>query len=245
LFNKLSKFLFRIVPLEKLVRSSIGRKFILSGGEKKNIDFSQTTAVYHSVCSRGIRILNKEEMTSNRYEALRTELMQLFTGLKDPESGLNIVKKLYRWEEIYGENAVNSPLDLILDMEPGYGVQELLQVPEKAVISSQSSQDLLPVLSPPGFYDWVGDHAPEGTLFVYGKEIKTNHHVSASVTDIVPTVLAYLNVPISDQIDGVVLQDVFQSPLSFSKVVWESKGQQRTQLSEAELKKIRELRLKL
>ena len=45
MFDKMSRLIFHLVPLKKIVRSPIGRKFILSGGSSSNIDFSW------SVCS--------------------------------------------------------------------------------------------------------------------------------------------------------------------------------------------------
>ena len=50
------RFIFHVLPIQKIVRSKLGKKFILSSGIASNIDFSKTIAVYHSVCSRGIRI---------------------------------------------------------------------------------------------------------------------------------------------------------------------------------------------
>jgi len=87
LFDKMSRLIFHLVPLHKLVRSSIGRKFILSSGSSRNIDFSQTRAFYHSVCSRGIRINLKDKykqgiVDKKDYEKLRMELTTLLKNLK-------------------------------------------------------------------------------------------------------------------------------------------------------------------
>ena len=243
-FDKISRLLFHLFPMEKLARSSFGRKLILSGDGSKNIDFSQTKALYHSVCSRGIRILLKDKyeqgiVSKEEYEKLREELIKMFLELKDSKTGEKIIKTVHRWEDIYGKNAVNDPLDLILDLEPRYGVQEYLRSPEGLRHALQSKNKPLSYLSPPGFYDWMGDHAPEGIIFMYGKDLKANKRISASVMDIVPTALAVLNIPISDFIDGAVIEDAFSRPPIYKKV---SRG---TLLSKTEMKRIKDLQSKL
>ncbi|MFH1101696.1 MAG: alkaline phosphatase family protein [Methanobacteriota archaeon] len=244
IFNKLSGVLFRVIPMEKFARSSFGRRMILSSGEKKNIDFSKTKAVYHSVCSRGVRIIREGPhgvISEEEYERLREEIIHLLSTIIDPETGKRIVKKVYRFEELYGENAVNAPLDLILDLEEGYGTQELLQVPKGTIVTLSSESEDLPVLASPGFYDWVGDHAPNGIVFLYGNGVKSHSHVRASVVDIVPTVLAVMGVSLPARLDGSVIQDAFVTPLHTTLGAWDIPS--KSLLSDAEKKKIRDLRM--
>lgn len=248
MFGRMSRLIFHLVPLKKLVRSPIGRKFILSGGSSGNIDFPHTKAFYHSVCSRGIRINLKEKykqgiVSKKEYENIREELIGFLKNVKDPETGKTIVKNIYRWEEIYGKNAVNDPLDIIFDLEEEYGAQELLQPPEGVQYAFQSTGEPMSILSTPGFYDWMGDHRPNGILFMYGKNVKSNSRIDASVVDIVPTILSAMDISIPNNIDGKIIEDAFIKKPKIKKI--DSYEKKNGHLTEAELDKIKKLKFKI
>ena len=97
-------------------------------------------------------------------------------------------------------------------MEEEYSAQELLQPPEGFRELFKSKHDKLTTISKPGFYDWMGDHRPNGVVFMHGKNILGNKRVDASIVDIVPTILSILNAPLSSDFDGQVLTDVFINP---------------------------------
>jgi predicted AlkP superfamily phosphohydrolase/phosphomutase len=247
-FSKTSKFLFYIFPMQKIFRTKLGKKLIMSTGIGGNIDFSKTIAVYHSICSRGIRINLKEKykfgiVEKKDYDKIRNEIIDFLGNIRDPETGEKIVKKIYKYEEIYGENAANDPLDIIFDLKEEYGASELIQPRTgiKAIFKNYGHN--LPFVSKPGFYDWVGDHRPNGIIFMYGKNIQSNNRIEASVIDIVPTILSAMDIPISNDIDGRVIEEAFIKKPKIKRVNSEIKKKQL--LTEAELKKIRKLRLRL
>jgi predicted AlkP superfamily phosphohydrolase/phosphomutase len=246
-FDKLSRLIFHFVPVQKIVRSPMGRKLILSSASVGNIDISRTIAMYHSVCSRGIRINVKEKypygiIDKMQYEAIRNELIGFLKGITDPDTGEHIVEKVYTFEEIYGKDALNDPLDIIFDLKDGYSAQELLQPPEGLRAAFQSKKDTLSFVSSPGFYDWVGDHKPHGILFMYGKDILLHRCLDASVLDVVPTVLAALQTPIPRHIDGRVLTEAFLHPPTVSYV--KERTSEESLLTPSELAVIRKLRKK-
>jgi len=250
LFDRFSRFFYHLIPMRKLARSQLGQKLILSSGGNKNIDFSKTKAVYQSVCSCGIRINRKDKegngvVTAEEYEPLRDELIQLLSGISDPETGQRIVKTIRRWEDVYGKDAVNDPLDLILEMEPGYSTHELLKPVGGPPPASGTGRKQISFLATPGFYDWVGDHQPDGIVFISGPGIRSDQRITASVVDIVPTVLTLMDVPLPDTLDGKVIKDAFVDLPKATKARKVSKPVATHLLSEGELKKIRELRSKL
>lgn len=243
LFDRFSKIIFHVIPMQKVVRSKIGRKFLLSNGISSNIDFSKTRAFYHSVCSRGIRINLKYKykqgiVEEKDFEIIREEIIDFLESIKDPDTGEKIIKKIYKSEEVYGKKAVNDPLDIIFELKENYGAQELIQ-PTGDLTSFFKETKTLPVLSKPGFYDWIGDHIPDGILFIYGKNIKSGKTVNASVIDIVPTVLSVLSLPIPDYIDGKLITDAFIKKPEFKKVKIE---QEKQILKTSEIEKIKKLR---
>lgn len=245
IFDKMSKFIFHVIPLKSIVRSKMGRKFILSTGSSSNIDFNNTKAYYHSVCSRGIRInlgnkYNDGPVEQKDYESLRNEIINFLKEIKDPESNKPIVKNIYKWEDIYGKNAVNDPLDIIFDLYEEFGAQELLQPPEGLKNLFNTRNKTLSYISQPGFYDWKGDHLPNGIFFMYGDNIKSNLKINASIIDIVPTILASMEIPIPKNIDGNVIKDVFIKKPEIKNI--EDYTDKKSVLTDSELNKIKKLR---
>ena len=243
-FDKTSKFIFHIFPIQKIVRSKFGKKLILSIGIGADIDFSKTKAIYHSVCSRGIRINLKEKYKSGivekkDYDNIRDEIIDFLSNLKDPETGEKIIKKIYKYEDIYGKKAVNDPLDIVFDLKEEYSTQELIQ-PSTINMVVKNNKKNLQIISKPGFYDWIGDHRPNGIVFMYGKNIKKNYRINASVIDIVPTILSVMDIPISKDIDGKVIQDAFiKKPKT---KIADSNIKKKQLLTETELKRIKKLK---
>ena len=245
-FDKTSKYIFHILPIQKIVRSKLGKKFILSNGISSNIDFSKTIAVYHSVCSRGIRINLKGKyehgiVEKKDYNKIRNELINFLENVRDPETNEKIVKKIYKYEKIYGENAVNDPLDIVFDLKEEYGSQELIQPYIRFNSIFKMNRNNLPIVTKPGFYDWIGDHRPDGIIFMYGNNIRSNYRIKASVVDIVPTVLSAMNIPISNDIDGRVIEEAFIKKPKITRINSYTKTERL--LTEAELKKIKKLKL--
>lgn len=248
MFGKMSRLIFHVVPIQKIMRSDFGRKLVLSTGSTSGIDFKQTVAMYHSVCSRGIRINVKDKypdgvVEQKDYERVKKELISFLKSFKDPDTNESIVKNIYSSEEIYGKDAVNDPLDIIFDLKEEYSAQELLQPPEGLAEAIRSRGKELTVLSKPGFYDWIGDHRPNGIFFMYGKDMVAKKRVDASIVDVVPTILAALGVAIPANIDGKVVKDAFIKKPEIKHV--DTYITKETKLMGAELKAINKLRTKI
>jgi hypothetical protein len=58
--------------------------------------------------------------------------------------------------------------------------------------------------------DRSGDHKPYGIFFAHGKKFMQGKKIKgARIVDVLPTVLYSLCIPIPDNIDGVILEDIF------------------------------------
>ncbi|MCL4353598.1 hypothetical protein M1615_04005, partial [Patescibacteria group bacterium] len=57
----------------------------------------------------------------------------------------------------------------------------------------------------------AGDHGSslEGIFVINGENIKRKYKTKARIYDIIPTLMHILNVPITEDIDGKVLEDIF------------------------------------
>ena len=57
-----------------------------------------------------------------------------------------------------------------------------------------------------------GTHQPEGILVLHGPGVKSDTPLDADIIDVVPTILAYMGIPVPKHIDGKVLTDAFDTP---------------------------------
>ena len=119
--------------------------------------------------------------------------MKELQNLKDPETGEQIISRLYLKEEIYqGKYLKNAP-DILFILNDGYVASELLKgdVIEK-----------LPRIK--------GVHHLDGMFICYGKEIAKGRRMDAKIVDIMPTILHYMGLPIPHDVDGKVLKEIFE-----------------------------------
>ena len=57
-------------------------------------------------------------------------------------------------------------------------------------------------------------HHSDGIFLACGANIKTNYAMQpASITDVAPTLLSYLQLAVPNTMDGKVIQEIFQTPL--------------------------------
>lgn len=130
------------------------------------------------------------------YEQLREELMVGLKELKDPQTGKRVIKGVYTREELYSGDQMNDLPDLIAVSEDGYRcVGNLKRLGIKADDRTIFRRDY-----------WSGDHRIDGTLILYGPDIKSGYGIeNAGIMDIAPTVLYLLGLPVPKEMDGQVL----------------------------------------
>ena len=82
-----------------------------------------------------------------------------------------------------------------------------------------------------------------GIFFAYGKNIKSGYLIKdVSVIDILPTIFVTFDVPVSNNIDGKLLDEIFIEKSSLKIVDWKSYSLDGQILSENELEKINKLK---
>ncbi|RMF84497.1 MAG: hypothetical protein D6736_19160, partial [Nitrospinota bacterium] len=178
--------------LQKSIRGfSLGRKNLPS-----LVDWNSTVA--YAGCGYGIYI-NLKGRTANgivepgSYEGLREEIAARLTELQDPDTGEQVIARVFRKEEIYsGEQVFYGP-DLLLEpRDYQYVINDTF-----------------------GFHTlfepyYAGAHHPDGFWVLTGPRVKGNHILpSANLWDIAPTILYLLNHPIPADMDGRVLEECF------------------------------------
>lgn len=167
--------------------------------------------------------IDKNKIDEKEYEDLRDKLILELNKVNDPKTGNKVFKILKKREEVYSGDFLNKAPDIIA-----------LSYHYCCVIFSYAESEM--------FKDYTtfipGRHFSdiECILAVNGKDIRKAEIKENSITDICPTILHILGVPIPQDIDGEVLKDLFShnSPLSSSKERFEDKD-----LNKVELEKIK------
>lgn len=138
------------------------------------------------------------------YENLRDELIKRLQTLRDPQTNLPIVAKIYRREEIYQGPYLDRAPDIVFETRNehyvGFGIQEFVT----NVIAEPS-----PVFN--------GCHRRAGMVALYGKPFLEGTYLNDhDITDLAPTILYLLGQNIPEDMDGSVMLDAFNPEVRLS-----------------------------
>jgi len=155
-------------------------------------DFGQIRINLHGREPEGIVSPGKE------YEELVTFITRNLYDLKDPETGERVVDKVYRKDEIYsGECLELAPDLLFVAYEYAYISSKHFGFEESELIGRSA-------------YANSGSHRLDGIFIAHGRGIKHGNIIQyARIIDIVPSVLYLMGIPISEDMDGRVLTEIF------------------------------------
>ncbi len=168
----------------------------------EDIDWSRTQA--YSLGNVGqvcLNVVGREPQgcvqPGEEYEQLRDEIIARLYELKDPETGEQVVERVYRREEIYEGAYLELAPDIIfipLRLEYfGFGEYEFgshkIIEPMRRGIS--------------------GTHRLNGIFIAYGAKIEPGVKIEgASLVDLAPTILRLMNEPDVEAMDGRVLHEI-------------------------------------
>ena len=205
LINKLhlTQFLRRFEIIQNIARQIPDQRGLLgdyAGESTFNRVNWQKTRVIGS--PQGPLYINKEIMKNqDEYESLRAELINKLEGLKDIETNKNVIKKVYKREEIYHGRYVRQAPDLVaLDADEYHNLGGI----GKANILEKS--------------EWQGNNARYGLFLFSGPGIRQGQHVDGvTIFDLAPTILHLMNVSIPEDMDGRVLKEIFKEDSELAK----------------------------
>jgi predicted AlkP superfamily phosphohydrolase/phosphomutase len=184
--------------IHKLQRGRISRSF-----QKTLINWPKTLAYAGTVFQQGIYINLKGRQPHGcvepgaAYESLRQEIAAGLAELRDPQSNEPLFERVYLQEEIFHGPYVERAPDLLPVVRgsngllaPGFGDGNLVHY--------QNDQP-------------YGCHHPDGILVASGPGIRSGVGLPvANVLDITPTVLHSLGLPVPCDLDGKVLESIFE-----------------------------------
>lgn len=166
------------------------------------IDWSRTRAYAESTTSDGIYINLKSRgargiVEPGDYEELRGLIIEELQGLKDPENGEPIVREVYRKEEIYKGEFLPLLPDIVFSLDNRPYIAD----------NNTSANQMVEKLGYGG-----GKHELNGVFMAVGANIEGPKRLSgARIIDIAPTLLYAAGLPIPQEMDGLVLADIFSS----------------------------------
>lgn len=141
------------------------------------------------------------------YEKVRDEIIQKLYSFKDPYTCQPVVNKAYRREEVYKGNYTQKSPDIVIDwaLTEGYTYLSEQSKPNKFNESIRK-------LSPSEVHTArFGSHRQHGIFILHGGPIKRNLEITnANIADLAPTALYLLDIPVPDDMDGVVLKDAIK-----------------------------------
>ncbi|RJQ17688.1 MAG: hypothetical protein C4560_08215 [Nitrospiraceae bacterium] len=201
---KLRKFLKReTTAAERATVSPASGNVIerLEYGSVHNIDWDKTKAFL--VNDWGIEI--RADKGSEAYDQIREDIIAKMRKLVD-DNGKAIVRDVWKKEEIFNGPYLAEIPDIVFITMEDYGMGILPSREITGVINKDQYG------RSDGRY-FRGDHegAIEGIFMATGPNIKPGKlNIKAGLLDIMPTVLHMLGVPVPEDVDGIVLKELFK-----------------------------------
>jgi len=195
--------ILRILPANMIVR--LYHSLPASRPTLSEIDYSITKAFAAGNC--GYIYLNRKKRfpggivnSGGEYEELRRYISKRLYELKDPETGKKIVDKVFKKEEIYWGPYVDLAADLFFIMnDMTYVTRAGFEFNTRDCLTAKSS-----------FMESAW-HRMNGMFMMAGENLKVGATINnAQITDLAPTILYIMGIPIPSDMDGRVLKDIFK-----------------------------------
>lgn len=219
-YKRLKPFLPRrrvMGALEK--RKSLTQKYLSMKYNVDGIDWLKTKAYNVTLTSptTGIEINLKGRQANGaveleKYEQIRDTLIEELKEIKDPNTGENIIRNVYKREELYSGDYLSKAPDLVLLLDSDY----------EANVSLNSS--IFTKTPHSHFIKRSGYHNLDGIFIAKGNMFKRNNFLPKSqLIDLPATILYSLGLPIPEEMDAKVLTDIFTpSFLESNKIKYNS-----------------------
>lgn len=164
---------------------------------RRTIDLEKTKAL----CLGGMASLLYINAAPPRRAELANQIAAELLRDLGPESAIPAIARISSGAEAYGsERVVDSLPDLVLEYREGF--ESRRNPTGDTVLASRQPN---------------GTHSREGIFVAHGPGVRSGNKLDADIVDIMPTVLAYLGVPIPKYVDGKVLDAAFAEPFKVSR----------------------------
>jgi predicted AlkP superfamily phosphohydrolase/phosphomutase len=194
------------------LRNRVESKLILG-----QIDWSRTRAFTFGVESTPVFLNTTERFpngllsnTSAEYDLLRQELAEGIKGIKDPDSNTCIAQEVLFKEDIYsGPYLEDAPDLLVIWKDYEYVSRRHYGEENQEVVSKRLKSGVMGQLM---HLELTGCHRPEGVFMAKGPMIRSGQTIGPlHLTDVLPTLLYYLGIPLPDDLDGKPALEIFET----------------------------------
>lgn len=176
------------------LKQALSRSALLPTAE--NVDWEHTLAFpggygLQVYINRQDRFPRGTVSPGTEYERLIRHISERLLALTDPVSGETVIRAVHRAKDIYSGPFADQAPDLIVE----YG--NVYRPDQKEALGSLN----------PGL---EGNHTMEGIFIAHGPKILRNISTEPQITDLTPTILYLLDLPIPEDMDGQVLVDIIE-----------------------------------
>jgi predicted AlkP superfamily phosphohydrolase/phosphomutase len=163
----------------------------------EGVDWSRTRAYALGLGQIYFNLRGRESQgivsPGEEYAALQDEIREKLVTLQDPDDGARIFADIYERDDIYHGKYLRNAPDLQVGFNDGYrvGWQDTLGVIRRSVVENNNRK-------------WSGDHCATATE-ISGGVLFVNRPLSSDtpdITDLSPTILKLLGVPVPEGLDG-------------------------------------------
>jgi predicted AlkP superfamily phosphohydrolase/phosphomutase len=152
----------------------------------------------------------------SEHEPLLKLISDKLKQLKDPRTDEPVIKRILRREEIFHGPYANEAADLLLDWWETSHFSTSHSFPEDMLKPAVEIRER----SPSTRAEWGGTHRRDGILIAYGAPFKKGAEIrGARLIDMAPTILYLLGQPVPEDMDGRVLEELFEPALIAEKPV--------------------------
>jgi predicted AlkP superfamily phosphohydrolase/phosphomutase len=145
---------------------------------------------------------------SAEYDALLDFIIEKLGELKDPRNGKPVIARVYRRDEIFHGPFSDEGADLVLDW---WSEDSLFSTEPSMPKDKQMPPVIIREHRPSQTSEWGGTHRLHGILIARGPGLKKGVGIeNARLIDLAPTLLHLLGVPVPEDMDGKVLESIFQ-----------------------------------
>ncbi|WP_135854179.1 alkaline phosphatase family protein [Halorussus salinus] len=167
---------------------------------RKDIDWSRTAAF--TVASGGQIYLNTDDhdegaISPEMYDDVRESLREELLAIEHPERGERVIDSVLYGEDVYGDEYDETRPDLVCMPAPGYQIQYPQTMKTKRVFAD-----------PPKTGSHTSQHEMHGIFYAWGGPVESETGVTVDLTDFAPTACSLLDVPVPEEMDGEVRDDV-------------------------------------
>jgi predicted AlkP superfamily phosphohydrolase/phosphomutase len=210
----IKRILERWVPWHLLRRAGSDRW----GRREVPADWRRTQAyavqMYNHFCGIEVNLKGQKRYgivdPGREYDRLRDFILSELMDLRDPDSGVRLVKAALRREEVYRGKHLDQVPDIVVELYPQYA--GLAPLGSGRIVTSHNPRR-------------QGDHRREGIFLAQGPDIVPREIVPRpAISDLAPTILYLLGIPIPREMDGRVLTGMFDPGYVASNPVFHVAG---------------------